>query len=394
MKEIFRLKDFLHLSETKVLLISLAHGVNDMYAGFLPIFIPYIKENLGLNYALAGTFNVIVGIFHIVCQPVIGYMCDRIRRPYLMIVGPLLCGLGAVMLPNTNSYGAAIFFAGLWGFGSALFHPQGSGGIGYVSRPEHLTRSLTWFNVGGTAGIMLSSVIAVSVVNTLGYEGLVITLVPALLLAPLLYFSMPFLRAELDCEEKERKGILKTIGSLFMILYPIWAVSLIRDLVFQCVRFFLPLKIVAQGGSLESVGTILFCITLGGALAMIPMGAAAKRMGGKAALKGTMLIASAILTTAALTTGWFSTFLYLLGVSCIYSTLPLTVSMAQELVPNDRSAASSIVMGLAWGFSNILVSPFGQIADWIGIETTFIIVGLLPLIGIPFFLTRPFKNLK
>lgn len=394
MKKIFRLKDFLHLSETKVLLISLAHGVNDMYAGFLPIFIPFIKENLGLNYALAGTFNVIVGIFHIVCQPVIGYMCDRIRRPYLMIVGPLLCGLGAVMLPNTNSYGAAIFFAGLWGFGSALFHPQGSGGIGYVSRSEHLTRSLTWFNVGGTAGVMLSSVIAVSVVNTLGHRGLVVTLVPALLLAPLLYFSMPFLRTELDCEEKERRGILKTIGSLFMILYPIWAVSLIRDLVFQCVRFFLPLKIVAQGGSLESVGAILFCITLGGALAMIPMGAVAKRLGGKRALKGTMLIASAILTAAALTAGWLSTFLYLLGVSCIYSTLPLTVSMAQELVPNDRSAASSIVMGLAWGFSNILVSPFGKIADWVGIEMTFIIVGLLPLLGIPFFLTRPFRNLN
>ena len=38
----FSLKgDFFALSEIKVVLISLAHGVNDMYAAFLPTFVPY-----------------------------------------------------------------------------------------------------------------------------------------------------------------------------------------------------------------------------------------------------------------------------------------------------------------------------------------------------------------
>jgi FSR family fosmidomycin resistance protein-like MFS transporter len=126
-------REYLHLPEMKVALISLAHCINDTYAAFLATFIPFIKNDLGLSYALASNFNVIVGLFHVVCQPVIGYMCDRIRRPTLMMVGPVLCGLGAVMVPNVRSYGAAIFFAGLWGFGSALYHPQGSGGVGYVS---------------------------------------------------------------------------------------------------------------------------------------------------------------------------------------------------------------------------------------------------------------------
>ena len=42
-------KQYLSLTKTKVTLISLAHGVNDMYASFLPIFIPFIRENLGLS---------------------------------------------------------------------------------------------------------------------------------------------------------------------------------------------------------------------------------------------------------------------------------------------------------------------------------------------------------
>ena len=388
------LKNYMQLPRTKVALISLAHGVNDMYAGFLSTFLPFIKENLGLSYALAGSFNVIVGFFHIVCQPAIGYLCDRIRRPVLMIVGPILCGLGAVMLPNTHSYWMAIAFAGLWGFGSALYHPQGSGGIGYVSEPERLTFSLTWFNIAGTVGSMLSPLIAVWAVRYWGYQGLPLTLLPALLLAPLLYFSMPFLREEIVCSDEKRQGFFKTMGALFAILYPIWAISLSRDLVFQCVRFFVPLKIVSQGGSLESVGTVVFCITLGGTLAMIPIGAVARRWGNKRTLMVTMLTAPVVLVAAALTTGIFSVALYLIGVSVIYSTLPLTVTMAQMLVPGERSAASSIVMGLSWGCSNILVSPFGKIADMIGIEAALIFVGLLPLLGMPFFWTRPFKILK
>ena len=386
-------KGYLHLPEMKVALISLAHGINDVYAAFLATFMPFIKDNLGLSYTLASNFNVIVGFFHIICQPVIGYMCDRIRRPFLMIIGPILCGLGAIMVPNASSYGAAIFFAGLWGFGSALYHPQGSGGIGYVSKPECLTRSLTWFNVAGTVGTMLSPLIAVGVVKAMGYKGLLATLVPALLLAPVIYFSMPFLREEELVSSKKRSGFFKTIGALFAVLYPVWGVSLIRDLLFQCVRFFLPMKIVAQGGALESVGTIVFCLTLGSTLAMIPMGIVAKRFGSKKALQGSMLLGAIILLIAAFITDFLSIVLYVLGISCIYSTLPLTVAIAQTLAPTERSAASSIVMGLSWGFSNVLVSPFGKLADTVGLDATFIFLALLPILGMTFFGAQSFKKL-
>jgi hypothetical protein len=106
-----------------------------------------------------------------------------------------------------------------------------------------------------------------------------------------------------------------------------------------------------------------------------------------------MLVSAVILSAAAFTTNFFSIALYVLGISCIYSTLPLTVTIAQLLAPTERSAASSIVMGLSWGFSNILVSPFGKLADTFGIDVTFIFLAILPLLGMPFFWARSFKNL-
>lgn len=384
-------KGYLRLPETKVALIALAHCVNDTYAAYVSTFIPFIKANLGLTYALASSFNVVVGIFHIICQPIVGYLCDRIRRPLLMMAGPVLCGLGAVMVPNSGSFGAAVFCAGLWGFGSALYHPQGAGGIGYVSTPEKLTRSLTWYNIAGTVGTMLSPLIAVMVVKTLGYQWLFVTLAPAVLIAFFIYFSMPFLRDKTSV--KKRQGFFPTIGGLFALLYPIWAVALIRDLLFQCVRFLLPMKIAMRGGDLESVGTIVFCLTLGGALGMIPMEAIARRFGGKKTLKWSLFVGAAFLFAATLAKGLLEILLNVLGVACVYSTLSLTVSMAQKLAPSERSAASSIVLGLSWGFSNILVSPFGKLADLLGLDATFVVLAALPLMGVPFLWTRPFREM-
>ena len=386
-------KQYLSLSETKVGLISLGHGINDMYAGFLPTFLPFIRENLGLSYALAGSFNVIVGIFHIICQPVIGFLSDRIRRPFLMMIGPILCGLGAVMVPNSPSYAAALFFAGLWGFGSALFHPQGTGGVGYVSRPERLRQSLTWFNVAGVTGAAVSPFVAVTIVNAMGYRWLPLALIPTFILAPLIYFSMPILKEEITPDVRSG-GILSTMRSLFALLYPIWGVASIRELLFQCIRIFLPMKIASKGGTLEFIGTVLFFLTLGCSLAMIPMAKIAGLYGSKRMLRWSLLAGTCILLAAAFSAGKLSIALYIAGLSCICSTGALTTVMAQTLAPNDRSTASTIVLGLAWGASNILVSPFGKLADLFGLDATFIILALIPLLGLPLFLTPPFKMLK
>lgn len=387
-------KPLLLLPEIRVLLISLAHGVNDLYAAFLPTFIPYVKANLGLDYALSGTLSLIVGFCHIVIQPVVGYLSDRIRRPWLIAIGPLLSGLGAIMIPNAGSYLSALAFAALWGVGSALYHPQGSGGVGYVSKPERLPLSLTVFNIFGTLGVVVSPVVAVSMVKWVGYGGLWVALFPPLLLALLIALSMPVLRDSPDAASAPQTGFLRGFLSMFWMLSPLWAISFIRDIVFQGVRFFLPLKLAAQGGSLDEIGLTLFLVTLGGTLTMIPVERLARRVSFKRILTVSMLIGSLCLAGAAIAQGLLSTLLYVLGVSSIYATLPLTVVMAQTLLPHARSVASSVVMGLAWGTANAALYPLGMAADHLGIQTTMMVFALLPLIAPIFLLTPHFRRLR
>ena len=385
---------FFSLPEVRVFLISLAHGVNDMYSAFLPTFIPYVKANLGLDYALSGALSLIVGLCHIVVQPVMGYMADRMRRPWLIVAGPLLCGAGAVMIPNAGSYAGALTFAALWGLGSALYHPQGTGGVGYVSRPERLPFSLTLFNILGTLGSMLSPIVAVSVAGWLGYRGLWVALLPPALLAPMVILSMPTLRESSDVVLAPRSGFVRDFLSMFWMLSPLCAVSFIRDLIFQGVRFFLPLKMAADGGSLDEIGATLFLVTLGGTLAMIPMERLARRVSFKRILVMSMLLGSALLAGGAATRGGASTACYVGGVSCVYATLPLTVFMAQRLLPQARSVASSVVAGLAWGLSNAVLYPMGMLADALGIRAAMITFALLPLAAPLLLLTPTFRRLQ
>ncbi|GHS96556.1 MFS transporter [Synergistales bacterium] len=385
-------KHYLRAPERRIALISLAHGVNDMYAAYLPTFIPFIRENLGLSYALAGSMNLIVGIFHLICQPVIGYVCDRIRRPVLMIIGPILCGLGAAMLPNTNSFALTIAFAGLWGLGSALYHPQGNGGIGYISPPGRLPTALAWFNIVGTVGTMLSPVIAVGSVRLFGYKGLLFTLIPALLLAPLLAYSMPFLREESTQAQHAKKGFFRTFGAVFAVLYPILAIAITRDTIFQFVRFLLPLKVVAEGGSLEDSGGIVFFLTLGSILGMIPATKIAKKIGDTKTMLLSVILCFCFFMAANALEGWPSIACYFMVALSIYSNSPIAASMAQKIVPGERSMSSAVVVGLSWGMSNVLLSPCGKLIDIFGIYNTLVIVGFLPLLSLPFFMTKVFRE--
>jgi FSR family fosmidomycin resistance protein-like MFS transporter len=54
--------------------------------------------------------------------------------------------------------------------------------------------------------------------------------------------------------------------------------------------------------------------------------------------------------------------------------------MAQEYVPESRSTASSLVMGISWGVANMVASPIGALGDRIGLERALCLVALSPLL--------------
>ncbi len=378
----------------KLSLLSTGHFFNDLYASFLPTFIPTIISRLGITMAQAGFFSTFLGIIHIIFQPIIGYLSDRSANPWLVIWGPIMTCLGATMIPLSPSYGAALFFVGLWALGSAMFHPQGHGGVGHVVPREKLTVSLALFAVAGTAGVTVSPLFAVALVNTVGFRLMpVVAIIPVLLLGLFTWRTMPSISHESGDAMTPQKGLLATLKSVFVVIYPVWALSTVRDAASQGVRMFLPIRIASEGGEIGMVGTVLFLIMLSSTISMVLIGKIADRWGKKRVLLGVMALTPLSLLAGVYTENWVSIFYFLIGTSAINATLPVTAAIAQEMVPNSRGMASSIVMGLSWGFGNMLMAPLGKIGDLFGVQTTLLVVAFLPLIALPLLYTKQFREM-
>jgi FSR family fosmidomycin resistance protein-like MFS transporter len=41
-------------------------------------------------------------------------------------------------------------------------------------------------------------------------------------------------------------------------------------------------------------------------------------------------------------------------------------------------------MGLSWGIGGFIMAPLGYLADRTGLTTTLVVIGLLPLLSLPF----------
>ena len=319
----------------RLVILSLTHFLNDIHAAFLPAFMPLIVSRLGISYAQAGILRSISGFLHIIVQPMAGYYSDILTRPYAIIIGPVMSALGAGLLPAAPSYGMALLIVGLWGFGSAIYHPLGYGSVGYVGDPENLGLFIAIFSIGGILGAAVSPLYAIFMTGLFG-TGLLLplaTMVPVMAGAFLVIRFIPTLKAEALPETPSTKGFLRSFRSTFRSIFPLWLLCLCRDTSFEGIRFFLPLLIAARGGSIVEIGTVLFWISAIGTVSPVIGGRMADHFGNRKVIMASMVLAPFFLVPAALMKGIPSLLFYMTGNALLEAILPVTNAAAQSIAP-------------------------------------------------------------
>jgi FSR family fosmidomycin resistance protein-like MFS transporter len=376
-------------SHSKLTVLTLTHFINDIHGSFLPTFIPLIVERLGISYAQAGLLRSLSGVIHMIIQPMAGYISDLFTRPYALMAGPILTALGASLLPASPTYGLAFLFVGLWGFGSAVYHPSGHGGVGYVEDPAKLAFFLAIFAVGGIFGATVSPLYAIALYRVFGSAFMPLAaLVPVFLTGYLTWRVIPSIKEKAHDARLSPLDFVKTMAGTFRIIYPIWTVAVCRDTAVSGVRFFLPLLITSRGGTIVNVGTILFTINIIGAVSPILGGHIADGIGRKKVIAFGMIAAPFFLVPAALTRGILSIALYMAGNALLQALLPVTGAAAQEMAPRSRSVVASLVTGFAFGLAGLLLAPIGLFADLFGLVATLVFVALIPLLPMPLYFRK------
>ena len=370
-----------------LLAIATLHFVNDLHPTLLPTFLPEIVKRLDLSLAQAGLMNTFFGMFNLLLQPIAGYFADKHDRPTFALWFPLLTASGAYLLPIAPNYAVAMLFVAIMGTGTASFHPQAHGLTGVAGGSCKLGAYLAIFASAGTLGAALSPAYGVFLLRTLGPGRMAFALFPVLIVILVARYLLPAHQNEPDessaasPEGAARDGVGPSMLRVFLICLPIILISIIRDSTSQGIRVFLPLLVTGRGGTIEMGATLLFVFTLASSVANLAGGKLADMFGKRRIIVIMMLLSPVFLFPAIITGGMLSVALFVCGGACIAATNPVTLAMAQEFVPNARSTASSLVMGISWGMANIVASPIGMLADRIGLTSTLCLVALAPLLA-------------
>jgi FSR family fosmidomycin resistance protein-like MFS transporter len=370
--------------------VSALHFINDLHPTMLPTFLPEITKSLSLSLGYAGFLSTLFGVLNIAVQPFAGRVADKLDRPALALWAPLLTAGGAYLLPIAPSYGVALLFVSMIGFGTASFHPQAHGLTGIAGGSGNLGAYLAVFSAAGNLGAALSPLYGVFLLKELGPSmmPLAILLVAAVVIAAKRGLPKRFVdegritAKKSDCSHAASQKKPRGFWNVFMICLPIIVISTIRDSTSQGIRVFLPLLVTGRGGSIEFGGALLFAFTVSGVISSLICGRMADAFGKRKIIFIMLTLSPLLLIPAIVIKSAASVVLFILGGACITATSPLTLAMAQENVPESRSTASSLVMGLSWGIANVVASPIGMLGDRIGLERALCVVALSPLLAV------------
>jgi MFS transporter, FSR family, fosmidomycin resistance protein len=108
---------------TVIGLVSFAHGLSHFYQIIVAPLFPLIKDDLGVSYAALGFAMTLFYGVSALCQPVAGFVVDRIGARNVLLGGLALMVAGIALVGLSGSY--AMLVAGMLvaGLGNSVFHP-------------------------------------------------------------------------------------------------------------------------------------------------------------------------------------------------------------------------------------------------------------------------------
>ncbi|OZM56987.1 MFS transporter [Lottiidibacillus patelloidae] len=371
-------------------IIGICHLLNDTLQSVVPAMFPILEASMGLTFTQLGFIAFALNMISSVMQPVVGWYSDKRPMPYALPIGLTSSLLGILGIALAPSFWTIILSVIFIGFGSAVFHPEGSR-VAYMAAGNRRGLAQSIYQVGGNSGQALAPVITALVLVPLGQFGAIwFTLVAALAV----YFLINIARwyahrlATISKQQMKNKKVKMQLDpsysraikiALFVLVFLVFARSWYGSAISNFYTFYV---MDAYGVSIARAQWYLFTFLLMGAVGTFAGGPLADYFGKRNVILLSMLLASP-LAIALPFVGPYVAFavLALLGV-ILMSSFSVTVVYAQELLPGKIGTMSGLIVGLAFGMGAIGSVALGSIIDSLGLTFTMIAVAFLPLIGI------------
>jgi FSR family fosmidomycin resistance protein-like MFS transporter len=373
--------------------LSLVHFTGDFYAAFLTPLLPLFVDKLGLTLTQIGLLAGINRFLAFVVQPSAGYIADHYQTRFFILGGPLLAAISMPLIGIAPSYLALVLLVSLGSIGVSMFHPTAAGMVSRYAG-SHFGFAMALFNLGGTLSFGLGPIFIAFFVHSWGLEASPVTMVFGLVLVAFLYKIVPVPTTEGLANLGFMGSIKEAFGAAWKPISIIWAIMVLRSFAGQVFMTFLPIYYSREGFSLLALGTIVSVFTVAGALSGVAAGHCSDRFGFKPVFFVSHALATPCLYLLLLLPGdWAYASAFLAGFF-LMASLPLGVTMAQEIAPKGKSMVSSLMMGLAWGTGGMMSPLAGKMADLFSIRPVLAVMAAVPLLTVGLIALLPGRNAK
>jgi FSR family fosmidomycin resistance protein-like MFS transporter len=357
--------------------------------------LPFLKEALGLSYAMAGTIILVSNLASSVIQPAFGYLTDRKSLLWFLPLGCIVAGLGMGLVGWASSYHQVLILVIISGLGVAIYHPEGWRVANYFAGDKKAT-GMSIFAVGGNLGFAFGPPLAVFFIKYLELRGSTLFVVPGAAVAAIFLYSR-FWRVDTTAIKKKTSST-SAAESLKSALYPmslLLGMIMFRSWTHLGLITFIPFYYISHlKGDPMLAGNLLFVFLAAGTAGTFFGGPLADRLGHKRVVLFSLGGSCPLLVLFLLSTGtWAFFWLALAGLILIFS-FSISMVMGQSFMPQNVGMASGLILGLSFGMGGLGAAVLGLFADLWGVPFTLWVIVFLPWAAFLIALFIPYSQKK
>lgn len=366
-----------------ILWLDDAHFINDIYTGMLNPIMPFIAAKLSISMAFATIILSLSHIFSSLLQPIFGFFADSMVKRVFIFWGLLFTSIFISIAPAADNVYVLIFCIILGSLGSSLFHPQA---LGFVVKfaDTDIAKTMGIFIAMGSIGFSFGPLISAFVTQFWGLSHMPILCIPGIVLALLMFKFVPKLSADLSVNNKMKfvsafKDIL--INNKLKILI---FIAILKTLITTSCSILMPFLWKSLGYRPFYIGCVLFGFIFAGGVGSFLSRSFEKKVGTANIFYISMISTLPLMIVFALTYRDFPIISNVIFVIIGFITMlaqPVTMVMAQNVLPQYKSIIGGFINGFSWGVVAIFMSAIGFVAQAKGIIPVLLVVSCIPVIG-------------